>query len=403
MAVNNIANAARQYQLTGLNPGTTYGVRISYGNPATGDFSNWSASVQMTAGAAVTSSETYLRPTSTPSNIGVLGNPEPAPSVHLNIDEPIDFSITAADTNDAAHWNTLNDEAEFGFSSLIIPPGQSISQVRFGTQALKQGTGVLIVSARLPGVANLIPLSPVEPIPAGGVARKWWFWDVNPSLFAPDPQVRLDGIQIHARLASETATPSAPGWHVTAMAIRVQLDAALPAPTGLSVTQTSEGGEIFTWTAVTGAASYKLYSRVVGTTNWLQEMTSTVNSIVTDRGQIEAGVNWEFSVTAVDADGVESARSNVVTQNKLGFTLPMISSVAVATPPIISPSNIQITLPTIPSVAQAFAPTISTQGNSVIVLPTIPSRATAFAPTISGAGAGQQQVGDVWPDGWMEA
>ncbi|MFD1657559.1 PHB depolymerase family esterase [Streptomyces caeni] len=86
---------------------------------------------------------------------------------------------------------------------------------------------------------------------------------------------------------------------------------ALPAPTGLTVTGTTDTTATLGWSAVGGAASYDVYrdGARVGTT------TSTG---FTDTG-LSAGTSYHYTVTAVDSAGAEGALSSAVTATTTGY------------------------------------------------------------------------------------
>ncbi|MFJ5778999.1 PHB depolymerase family esterase [Streptomyces sp. NPDC093094] len=87
---------------------------------------------------------------------------------------------------------------------------------------------------------------------------------------------------------------------------------SLPAPTGLTVTGTTDTGAALTWNTVAGAASYQVYRD--GT------RTGTATSAAyTDTG-LATGTTYSWAVAAVDAAGAAGPVSPAVTATTTGFT-----------------------------------------------------------------------------------
>ncbi|CAL9347630.1 hypothetical protein SUDANB108_00394 [Streptomyces sp. enrichment culture] len=87
---------------------------------------------------------------------------------------------------------------------------------------------------------------------------------------------------------------------------------ALPAPTGLTVTGTTDSAVSLTWRAVDGAASYLVLrdGARVGT---------TTSASYTDTG-LATGTTYRYSVAAVDTGGAAGGVSPVVSATTTGFT-----------------------------------------------------------------------------------
>jgi len=82
------------------------------------------------------------------------------------------------------------------------------------------------------------------------------------------------------------------------------------APTLVYVSKTSDSVTL-SWVAVTGASSYKLYYRATSASVYL--LVGTVTSPTTKTGLVPS-TSYDFIVTAVNCDGIESADSNKITQ-----------------------------------------------------------------------------------------
>lgn len=87
---------------------------------------------------------------------------------------------------------------------------------------------------------------------------------------------------------------------------------ALPAPTGLTVTGTTDSAVSLSWQRVDGAASYVIHrdGRRVGT---------TPSTSYTDTG-LATGTTYRYSAAAVDASGAAGGVSPVVAATTTGFT-----------------------------------------------------------------------------------
>ncbi|MFJ9541098.1 PHB depolymerase family esterase [Streptomyces sp. NPDC101225] len=85
---------------------------------------------------------------------------------------------------------------------------------------------------------------------------------------------------------------------------------SLPAPSGLTVTGTTDTGAALSWNAVGGAASYNVYRD--GT-----EAGSATGTTFTDTG-LSAGTSYAYTVAAVDSSGAVGASSAPVTATTTG-------------------------------------------------------------------------------------
>ncbi|MFI9599977.1 PHB depolymerase family esterase [Streptomyces sp. NPDC052043] len=85
---------------------------------------------------------------------------------------------------------------------------------------------------------------------------------------------------------------------------------ALPAPSGVAVTSTTDTGASLSWTAVSGAASYTVYRD--GT-----KVGAPTGTSYTDTG-LSAGTSYRYTVAAVDSTGVVGASSAPVTATTTG-------------------------------------------------------------------------------------
>ncbi|MFR9797404.1 PHB depolymerase family esterase [Streptomyces sp. MS06] len=85
----------------------------------------------------------------------------------------------------------------------------------------------------------------------------------------------------------------------------------LPAPTGLTVTGTTDNTATLGWTAVSGAASYDVYRD--GT-----KVGSTSSTGYTDSG-LTSATSYDYSVAAVDDSGTPGTRSSAVTATTTGY------------------------------------------------------------------------------------
>ncbi|MFF0793983.1 PHB depolymerase family esterase [Streptomyces spiralis] len=87
---------------------------------------------------------------------------------------------------------------------------------------------------------------------------------------------------------------------------------SLPAPTGLTVTGTTDTGASLAWNSVSGAASYNVYRG--GT-----KVGSATGTSYTDTG-LSAGTSYTYTVAAVDSSGAAGASSASVTATTTGAT-----------------------------------------------------------------------------------
>ncbi|MET8615281.1 extracellular catalytic domain type 1 short-chain-length polyhydroxyalkanoate depolymerase [Streptomyces misionensis] len=85
---------------------------------------------------------------------------------------------------------------------------------------------------------------------------------------------------------------------------------SLPAPSGLTVTGTTDTGASLTWNPVSGAASYTVYRN--GT-----KAGSVTGTSYTDTG-LSAGTSYTYTVAAVDSSGAVGASSAPVTATTTG-------------------------------------------------------------------------------------
>ncbi|MFJ2841772.1 PHB depolymerase family esterase [Streptomyces griseofuscus] len=85
---------------------------------------------------------------------------------------------------------------------------------------------------------------------------------------------------------------------------------SLPAPTGLTVTGTTDTGASLSWNAVSGAASYDIYRNGTKT-------GSTTGTTYTDTG-LTAATAYRYTVAAVDSSGADGASSASVTATTTG-------------------------------------------------------------------------------------
>ncbi|GAA1984750.1 hypothetical protein GCM10009838_53540 [Catenulispora subtropica] len=91
-----------------------------------------------------------------------------------------------------------------------------------------------------------------------------------------------------------------------------QSQTPLPAPTGLSVTGTTDNSASLSWNAVSGAASYNVYRG--GTKVNTAAVTATS---FTDTG-LAAGTSYSYTVAAVDGSGNVGSQSGAVTATTSG-------------------------------------------------------------------------------------
>ncbi|WP_037863851.1 alpha/beta hydrolase family esterase [Streptomyces sp. NRRL S-340] len=87
-------------------------------------------------------------------------------------------------------------------------------------------------------------------------------------------------------------------------------EGSLPAPSGVSVTSTTDTGTSLSWNAVSGAASYNVYRN--GT-----EVASPTATSYTDTG-LSAGTSYSYTVAAVDSAGAVGTASAPVTATTSG-------------------------------------------------------------------------------------
>nr|BFD80735.1 PHB depolymerase family esterase [Streptomyces sp. Xyl84] len=87
-------------------------------------------------------------------------------------------------------------------------------------------------------------------------------------------------------------------------------EGSLPAPSGVSVTSTTDTGTSLSWNAVSGAASYNVYRN--GT-----KVASPTATSYTDTG-LSAGTSYSYTVAAVDSAGAVGTASAPVTATTSG-------------------------------------------------------------------------------------
>ncbi|MFG2263741.1 PHB depolymerase family esterase [Streptomyces sp. NPDC048720] len=85
----------------------------------------------------------------------------------------------------------------------------------------------------------------------------------------------------------------------------------LPAPTGLTVTGTTDTTASLTWSAVSGAASYTVYRDGA-------KAGSATGTSYTDTG-LGSGTKYTYTVAATDSGGAAGARSSAVTATTTGY------------------------------------------------------------------------------------
>ncbi|WP_037614662.1 PA14 domain-containing protein [Streptomyces aureus] len=103
------------------------------------------------------------------------------------------------------------------------------------------------------------------------------------------------------------------------------------APTGLAVTDSSEKGGLRTgWSAVAGAASYRVYR--AATENGSYTKVGTTGALSYRDATAEPGVTYYYRVTALDAAGNESARSGSVSGRRRDDTPPSAVTGLTVTP-----------------------------------------------------------------------
>ncbi len=91
--------------------------------------------------------------------------------------------------------------------------------------------------------------------------------------------------------------------------VKVKAAAQLVAPTLTANGLSSANKPKLKWTAVEGAAKYRVFRRVEGTSTW---STYTLNSLTYTHTSAENGKTYEYQVCAIDANGNLGPKSNVV-------------------------------------------------------------------------------------------
>jgi len=92
---------------------------------------------------------------------------------------------------------------------------------------------------------------------------------------------------------------------------------ALPAPTGLSVTGTTNTSASLSWTAVSGAAGYNVYR------NGVQANTSLVTGTVYTDSGLNAGTTYSYTVSGVTSSGSVGPASSAVNATTTGTAPPV--------------------------------------------------------------------------------
>ncbi|MEU4066286.1 PHB depolymerase family esterase [Streptomyces wedmorensis] len=137
---------------------------------------------------------------------------------------------------------------------------------------------------------NMIVLYPQATTMTGNPRGCWDWWGYKSADYAQKSGPQMTAVMNMARAlgAGTTGVP------------------ALPAPTGLAVTATTDNSAALSWNTVPGAASYNVYRD--GTKVNSSPVTATT---YTDSG-LTAGTTYGYAVAAVDASGTVGARTTPV-------------------------------------------------------------------------------------------
>ena len=128
--------------------------------------------------------------------------------------------------------------------------------------------------------------------------------------------------------------------------------AALPAPTGVAVTGTTDTSVSLSFDAVAGAVGYNVY-RTTGGVFTKVNGTAVTTTTYTDAG-LTAGTSYSYQVHAVASSGGEGAASATVSATTTG------------TPPALpAPGNLTVTGTTAATVALSFNPSSGAAGYNV--------------------------------------
>ena len=151
---------------------------------------------------------------------------------------------------------------------------------------------------------GMVVLYPQTSTQAVNSCWDWWGYDSANYARKSGPQMAAVKAMID-RLASGSPPPP---------------PATLPAPTGLGASGATASSMVLAWAGVTGASGYNLYRNGSKVNAALITATST-----TDTG-LAAGTTYTWSVTAVDANGAESAASAAATGTTTGVVATCVTA-----------------------------------------------------------------------------
>ncbi|MFJ5708302.1 fibronectin type III domain-containing protein [Streptomyces sp. NPDC093105] len=153
---------------------------------------------------------------------------------------------------------------------------------------------------------DMIVLYPQATTMSGNPRGCWDWWGYKSADYAQKSGPQMTAVMNMAKALGAAGTTSPPS--------------PLPAPTGLSVTATTDTTASLSWSAVPGAASYHVYRD--GTKVTSAPVTATA---FTDSG-LTAGRTYGYTVAAVDSAGAVGARSGAVNATTTGTTAVCVTA-----------------------------------------------------------------------------
>ncbi|QLC65926.1 fibronectin type III domain-containing protein [Flavobacterium sp. LPB0248] len=292
--------AAASGSLSGLSPGTSYEVKIQA-------YNSWGAGVESVPVLMLT------RPAA------------PAALAFLNADESsINFSWTAA--AGAAGYKIYKNDQEAAtvystngtLTGLGINTGYSIKISAFNSSGESFGPST-IMSTVLPAPSGVV-------FSTADTSTITLSWDAVPG--ASGYRILRDGAVLGGSggpgITSGKLYGLVPGtsyniqvraynvWGDGVLSPIVPMSTILPAPSGLSFTGSTSSSVSFSWTAVSGAVSYKIYNN--GSHAGTVDAAATSGSV----SGLSAGTSYNIQVSAFNGvmDGVPSASVSMATKTR---------------------------------------------------------------------------------------
>jgi len=283
---------------TGVTPGTLTAnpTSLAFGNVPVGNSSNLSETLTNTGGSTVTISQANV----SGAGFSISGLSLPAT---LTPTQSVTFTATFAPTAPGSANGTLAIVSDGSNSPLNIPLSGTGLQGQLSVSPATLNFGDVAVGSSSPLNGTLT---------ATGASVTVSSASINSSEFA------LSGITLPKTIGAGqstqftvTFTPSVTG---TANATLTFVSNASNSPTLQSLTGNGTPPAShwvdLTWDASNGAVSYNVYRKLPTDQNYAQIDSSDANTAYTDNS-VSAGQTYDYVVTAVDANNIESGYSNM--------------------------------------------------------------------------------------------